>query len=400
MEKKRIIILMHYMETGGAETSLLGLLESIDYNSIDVDLFIYSHRGGLMAHIPEQANLLPEYKGYSLIEAPITTAVRNGYLRLVIARLNAKYRHKRHLAQTTVPEGVDEASVFGYVGKNVSAVMPDINPNTEYDLAVSFLTPHDYCLDHVRARKKVAWIHTDYSRTYVNARLEAPVWNAFDNIIAVSDDVARNFEAIFPEAGSKIQVIENILPKRYITNLANRSLEESPERGDAMLLSIGRFTYAKNFEGIASIAAALVRDYGIDVRWYIMGYGGDEELIRQSIVDAGMEQHVFIIGPRSNPYPWIKACDIYVQPSRYEGKSVTVREAQLLHKPVVITDYPTSASQVKDGVDGIIAPYASLPKTVSELLRDTARRESIVDYLTENDYAFTDQINNFYALIP
>ena len=62
-----------------------------------------------------------------------------------------------------------------------------------------------------------------------------------------------------------------------------------------------------------------------------------------------MEEHVLLLGKRTNPYPYIAACDIYAQPSRYEGKSVTVREAQMLCKPVAVTAYPTATSQVRDG---------------------------------------------------
>ena len=96
------------------------------------------------------------------------------------------------------------------------------------------------------------------------------------------------------------------------------------------LLSIGRFTHAKNYDNVPDIARRIVTDYGIDdLRWYIIGFGGDEQLIRRNIDRAGMQEHVVLLGKKSNPYPYIKACDLYVQPSRYEGKSVTVREAQI-----------------------------------------------------------------------
>ena len=75
----------------------------------------------------------------------------------------------------------------------------------------------------------------------------------------------------------------------------------------------------------------------IDVCWYVVGYGGDELLIRKAIAETGMEKHFVLVGKQINPYPYIKACDIYVQPSRYEGKAVTVREAQILGKSVAIT---------------------------------------------------------------
>ena len=95
---------------------------------------------------------------------------------------------------------------------------------------------------------------------------------------------------------------------------------------------------------------------GLDVYWYIIGFGADEQLIRRKIAECGMDGRVVLLGKKENPYPYIVACDLYVQPSRYEGKCVAVREAQMLGKPVVITNYATSASQLEDGVDGVIVP--------------------------------------------
>ena len=64
MKKPRILILMHYMELGGAESALLGLLQSVDPNRVDVDVFLYDHRGELLKYIPtDKVRLLPEKRG-------------------------------------------------------------------------------------------------------------------------------------------------------------------------------------------------------------------------------------------------------------------------------------------------------------------------------------------------
>ena len=96
-----------------------------------------------------------------------------------------------------------------------------------------------------------------------------------------------------------------------------------------------------------------------------------------------MEENVIILGKRSNPYPYIKTCDIYVQPSRYEGKSVTVREAQMLCKPVVVTNYPTAKSQINDGVDGVIVPMDNegCAEGIVAFIQDVKKQPEIVNYL-------------------
>ena len=114
-----------------------------------------------------------------------------------------------------------------------------------------------------------------------------------------------------------------------------------------------------------------------------------------------MENHVILLGKRSNPYPYIKACDIYVQPSRYEGKSVTVREAQMLCKPVVVTNYPTAKSQVKDGIDGVIVPMdnAGCAKGITDFIHNKPLQERIISYLKTHDYGNEPEANKIYNLL-
>ena len=139
---------------------------------------------------------------------------------------------------------------------------------------------------------------------------------------------------------------------------------------------------------------------GLDVYWYIIGFGPDEQLIRQKIAEAGMEGRVILLGKKENPYPYIKTCDLYVQPSRYEGKSVTVREAQMLGKPVVITRYATSSSQLEDGVDGVVVPMDNegCAEGIAVLLRNPEEMARLSDCCQQRDYTNAAEIGKLYAL--
>ena len=250
--------------------------------------------------------------------------------------------------------------------------MPKIQPEKEYDLAISFLTPHYFVAKKVRAKKKIAWIHTDYTRIQVNISSETAMWSAYDHIASISDAVTESFLKIFPGLEDKIILIENILPERFVKRQAELfSVEDEMPAKGIRILSIGRFCYQKNFDNVPDICARLL-EKGLDVYWYLIGFGPDENLIRRKIIEAGMEKRVILLGKKENPYPYIKACDLYAQPSRYEGKAVTVREAQMLGKPVVITDYATASSQLEDGVDGIVVPMDNVgcAEAMAVLLED------------------------------
>ena len=388
--KYRIFIAIHYLEIGGAEISLIGLLQALDYSKYDVDLFVYSHRGELMQFIPKEVNLLQEIPEYAQIERPMKAALKDGYWRIVLRRLWAKRRFARYKKRE---DPVDNGAVFGYVFDSVTPVLPSLGHLGEYDLAISFLTPHNIVADKVKAKKKAAWIHTDYSKIDVDAELELPVWSKFDHVVSISDQVTDNFLAVFPSLKDKIVLIDNILSPEFVRKRAEQIpsevvADEMPRKeGRVNILSVGRFCTAKNYDNVPDICRRIV-ERGIDVSWYLIGFGADEALIREKIAESGMQERVIILGKKSNPYPYIKLCDLYVQPSRYEGNSVTVREAQILCKPVVVTEYPTARNQVSDGVDGLVVPMdnESCAEGIVKLLNDEMLIRRLSSNLSTKDF--------------
>lgn len=399
--KPRIFIDMHYMEIGGAETALVGLLNALDPARVDVDLFLYDHRGEMMQFIPEWVNLLPQIPKYSVLERPIVELVKRGFWGIAAARMWAKriskVAYKRSGSKLENNGGLDKMS------KCTTPLLPKINPSVTYDLAISFLTPHRIVAEKVKAKKKIAWIHTDYTRVWVDAEEELKVWQKYDYVASISSDVTNTFLQVFPSLSQRIVEIENILSPAFVRKRAElQNVEkEIRQEGAITLLSVGRFSDAKNYDNVPYICKCLIDKAQQNIKWYIIGYGGDEPLIRQKIKEAGMEEHVILLGKRSNPYPYIKACDIYVQPSRYEGKSVTVREAQMLCKPVVVTNYPTASSQVRSGVDGVIVPMDNegCAHGLAEVICDKPLQERIIAHLKTHDYGNESEVEKIYTLI-
>ena len=440
--RPKILIAMHYMELGGAEMALLGLLQSVDPARAEVDVFIYAHRGELMSYIKEKGegksekfHLLPEVKEYAMLEEPIALLIKKGYWRLALARLWGRWEYTRYKKQNV--EGLDNYSHFTFQQRHAVKCLPMINPEVEYDLAISFLTPHYIVLDKVRAKKKLGWIHTDYTNVFIHREMELKMWERLDVISSISPDVSVKFAEVFPSLKDKIIDIENILSPGFIRQ---RSLEPCPvfENEPALkLLTIGRYSYQKKMEDIPYLYRKLVEasqvEGGVEasqveeiskekgkgkseksVKWYIIGYGSPEieQQVREEIAKEGMQEHVILLGKQSNPYPFIRTCDVYVQPSRYEGKSITVREAQILCKPVIVTHYPTAPSQIGPtlslprregtlvGQDGVIVPLEreACARAMIEVLRDKELLSSLSKYLADHDYGNEAEIEKIYKL--
>ena len=392
--KNRIFIAMHYMELGGAETSLIGLLHSFDYSKYDVDLFLYAHRGELMKLIPKNVNLLPEIKKYSLLEAPLILTLKKGCFDILFARICAKLKYKQYLKRNRLKTS---ASIFQFVEDATIKFLPSII-DKEYDLAISYQSPHRVIIEKVKAKKKLAWIHTDYDAIDINIKRETEIWSKYDYILSISEDVTKSFLHKFPALSKKIILMENILSANLIKSRAQENI--SSFKKGISLLSVGRFAYPKNFDNIPQICKR-VRELGLDVYWFLIGYGGGESLIRQRIKEEGMEEYVIIIGKKENPYPYIMQCDYYIQPSKYEGKSIAVREAQILGKPVIITNYPTAHSQINDHVDGVIVPLDNegCANGIVDFIKNKDLVENISLNVKQTNFSNEDEIEKIYKLI-
>lgn len=397
--KKKIIIVSHAMFLGGVEKSLLGLLEAFDYTQYDVDLFLLRHEGELLEYIPKEVNLLPEVKQYTVLARPMVDTLKEGHILLTLGRLYGKIKANKYIKQH---HQTDSEVPIDYSHKYTYKLMPFINKDTNYDLAISFLTPH-YIVSHkVNAKKKIAWIHTDYGHVETDIESQLNMWGSFDYIASISQAVTTNFLKNFPQLEDKIIEIPNILPVKLISKQADEFdvSGEMIDDGLIKLLSIGRYCEAKNFDNVPFICKKIL-ELGLNIKWYIIGFGGDEERIKKSIKECNMEDHVILLGKKSNPYPYMRACDVYVQPSRYEGKCVSVIEAQSLHKPVVITNYATSASQLDNGIDGVIVPMDNegCAKGIVNFINNKELQIKIINNLKQRDYSNAIEVEKIYALM-
>lgn len=279
-----------------------------------------------------------------------------------------------------------------YISRYLQPLLPKI-PG-EYDLGIMFLGVADTLNNKVDAKQRIAWCHTDYSILGPDIKKDLETYSHVDRIAFVSDSCKAQMEKIYPQLSEKCMVFENILGERLIHNLAKEKIEDMPrESGVINLVSVGRFCEAKNFDNVPEICS-LIRKNGLNVKWYLIGYGSDEELIRSKIREFGMEEYVRVLGKKENPYPYIYQSDYYLQPSRYEGKCVSVREAQILGKPVIITNYATSRDQIEDRFDGFIIPLENqaCAKEITRIIESADATARVVENLKKRDYTNKNEL--------
>ena len=391
--KKKILIASYDLEIGGVERSLISMLNNFDYERYDVELLLYNHSGEFMPLILKDVKLLPENTKYKSIRLGIGTLIKAGEYNLAFQRLRAKYGYEYRKDKS-----LDDTYQMQLMWKYCNPYFPKVEE--EYDVAISYLWPHNFVAEKVRAKKKIAWIHTDYSNISPDRNIDLEVWDKFDSIVGVSEKCVATFLKLYPSLKKKCVVVENITSPEFIIKMSEEQVSEEFEKDKFNLLTVARFSHAKGIDqGVEAIK--LLRDRGIDnIKWYIVGYGGDENKIRELITRYSLEDMIEILGKKDNPYPYMKMCDLYMQPSRYEGKAVTVVEAQILAKPVLITNYPTAHSQVVDRVDGEICELSieGIANGVEKFYRDRDFLERYRFNCEDRNYENKEELKKLYEL--
>lgn len=395
---KKVLITSYDLEIGGVERSLISMLNNFDYENYQVDLLLYSHTGDFMYLIPDNVNLLSENKSYKFCRQSIKELILSGRIGLSGGRIAANLISK-------IIEKNNNITESGYlqmqlIWKYCISFLPCVDK--EYDIAISYLWPHDLVAKKVKAKKKIAWIHTDYSKLWIEERMDVPIWEQFENIVSISEDVSNAFLLKYPSLKNKIILIENITSPEFIKKLSNELINDFNFKSDDFnILSVGRLCHAKGYDNAIKALRRLHDRELTNIKWHVVGYGSDEEMLRGLIKEYGLEDSFILHGKKINPYPYIKACDLYIQPSRYEGKAVTVSEAKILGKAVLITNYTTAHSQLEHGLDGYITELSidGIVEGVLLLYSDDILRMKLARKAQEIDYQNKTELNKLYKLL-
>lgn len=397
--RKKLLITIYDMEIGGIERSLINMLECMDYERYQVDVLVFSHKGDFYSLLPSPIQLLPEERRLTVYRSSLMACVRGGHIGAAIIRIFARMLSIAKANRERFKEGGGYVQMQ-LVSKYYSAIMPSLS--TCYDAAISYAWPHDYVLRRVNARKKIAWIHTDYSQLEIDNELDYQMWKPYDHIASISEACTKAFLSKYPNLSNRIVQIENINSPSFIKRMATDVSEElAMDPKVFKLLTVGRLSFVKGFD-LAIHALKQLKEKGLShVKWYVIGYGGYESALRELIRENGLEEEFILLGKKVNPYPYMAACDLYVQPSRYEGKAVTVTEAQILGKPVMITNYSTASSQVLHQFNGYISELSveGIAEGIALLHNHPDIRSRLADNCRKQDFGNSSELDRLYALI-
>ncbi|MPN23423.1 N-acetylgalactosamine-N,N'-diacetylbacillosaminyl-diphospho-undecaprenol 4-alpha-N-acetylgalactosaminyltransferase [bioreactor metagenome] len=237
--------------------------------------------------------------------------------------------------------------------------------------------------------------------TGYNKNIDYDFYKKIDKIIAVSQYGKESIISINKDYEKKTEVILDIVNPRLIESMADEEVVFE-DKSYINICTVARLiTHYKGYD-MAIKAAKLLKDSEYKFRWYAVGEGEDRPIIERMIEELGLKKEFILIGKKSNPYPYMKNCDIYVQPSRNEGFGLTIVEAKILNKPIVCTDFDNAKVLINNEEDGIIVGKNELQiyLGIKKYLESKEFKEDIIKHLERKDqYNSIQEINKFYELV-
>lgn len=342
---KKIAIVTKYMMAGGIEKALINMLNAFSKEKYDITLYVEKLGGDFFEDIPSYVNVkvIPEIEcgnkeriGGALKSFKIGRSIE------ITKGLIHNYRNREYVDQCI----------------GMCKILPKVEES--YDLAIAYSAPVSLALYYVayniKANKKWTWIHNEVDKITVDIQDADNVFEEYNKIFCVSKLAKEKFDSKLPKYKNKSEVFYNIINFEDMKEKAKDNIQNDMPDGDYKVLTVGRICEQKGQDIIPNIVEKL-KKRNVSLKWYLLGEGDYESLIKQKIKEKGIEKDIILLGKKTNPYPYFKKCDLYVQTSRHEGFGITLTEAKFFLKPIITSSFAGADEQIKNGENGFIVNF-------------------------------------------
>lgn len=393
--RKKVLFIIGTLQSGGVSKSMVSLINAWDRDKYDTSLLLCSKEGDIFSkYLPEDINIIysPVIEnvmgGFSSVKWLLT----HGYLLLSIGVL-------LRLLLSRVSKSLS--------GELIAKMMPIVS-DEHYDLVVDYGGQQllYYMVNKLSAIKKVSFFHSDYSKWSFYYNADIKYYPIVDHIFTISQTCVDSLKYFFPNCADRVSIMENISSPTIIRQQSLESIGEFKKQidqmkanGNTILCTIGHICRGKGFD-FAIEASEILKRNGIHFKWLFIGKVLEEDLLKL-IADNGLDDNILLVGIQSNPYPYIGISDIFVHPSRFEGKSIALDEAKILCKPIVVTNFSTVGDQFENGKNGTICEMSgkAVANAIIELINDSSLQDSYRMYLESHIIDNSSEVNELYTYL-
>ena len=392
MIKKRLFFVIDSLGVGGAEKSLVTLLNLLDYSRYEVDLQLFAYGGIFEQFLSQEVNLLSQLDYVKFLNLPLWRQILS--LKRFFARLMYSLRIRK--------KGILHADKACIYWQTIGSYIEEAAK--VYDVAIAYAQgiPTFYTIDKIKAKKKLVWVNVDYKLHGATRAYQRSYYEKADVIVPVSDSAYNVFSTlVYPEFREKMKIMWDINDGQMIQRMSELPSDKPIKKDVPVIMTAGRLNKPQKGYDLALEAAKILRNRGVQFRWYAIGDGPYRGEMERFIAENQLQEHFILLGFTANPYSYMRQCDIYVQTSRHEGFGLTIAEARILNRPVVCTNFEACTMQMIDGKNGLITSFDpnDIADAIERLMKDKQLYTDIQKYLKTEKKGNVEEIENFYQLI-
>lgn len=387
---KNILILSDKLNSGGVEVALINFIKKIseDNKDINITLMLKKAEG---VYLDELKNIC------KIVEIPMNNCIYKQILDIKLKNIKDIKLLKSKFKLIYI-KLLHKVNCTTYYTKILSEC---IKTQETYDLAIDFhgygYIGTCYIAERVNADKKILFIHDENIKWVKDIKN----WLKFyDKFYCVSESCIEILEKRYSEVVNKTEIFHNIIYEKEIIEKSVQKIDENISHEFINILTIGRLEHQKGYDLLVDICKELKKQY-VRFRWYIIGTGREKLKIQKWINENNLRNEIILLGMKKNPYPYLRLCDIYVQPSRHEGYGIAIAEARCLNKPIVATNIKCIEEQIVNNKTGILCEFNKdeFFKAIKKLIEDINYRRLFSENLKKIKIKTTNDINKIYNLL-
>ena len=391
-QKKKLLFVIESLALAGSEKSLIALLSNLDSEKYEIDLQLFRFGAELEKFIPSYVNVLPAL--------PYTKFTKQSFLKSIFS-FKFSYLIPKGLYSLKLRKGKRNHSEIATVYWQTLHKVFD-KQEKKYDVAIAYAqgVPTFYVIDKIQALKKVCWVNANMQFTNNNIKFQENYYSKFDLIVPVSKINQNHLKKVFLQLEEKFYLIPDMIDYNVMIEMSKQIIAEfNPKTFN--ILTVSRLEKGMKGLDITIQVIKILKERKINFHWYFVGDGSYQTEMAANFEKNHLKKNITFVGKTSNPYPYFRNADLYVQTSRSESYGISIAEARLLNLPIVTTNFDSVSVQMKHEKNGLITDMnpEAVANGIERMMTDKNLYQSIVEYLKNEPKENTETVKRFDAMI-
>lgn len=392
MSRKKLLFITQALGhgIGGSEKALIEMLDAMDTNLYDITVLSLCEAPEI-PYINNKIKIIYGEKDLVRLNTPLKPLLKSN---------NFTMGEKLSRIKVSLLSRKKECDLSKIQWQNLHKYINTLEES--YDVAIGYgvgLATY-FVIDKVDAKIKIGWLNTSLADSHMDIDYCRTFYDKFDSVVTDSESGRVRFLELYKDYAKPVYTVRNLLNVEELRRRGNEGEGFSDSFKGLRILSVGRLCEAKAFHKAVD-AAKILKDKGLNFKWYIIGFGNLENDLRLQIQNNGLEDYFVLLGAKTNPYPFFKECDIYVQTSIFEGSCITIEEAMAFYRPVVSTNFKAAYEKIIDGENGFITGMepSAIADAVEKLIESSELRVNFTNYQKDNPLNYNEELNKFNHIV-